>query len=195
MFGVGLADDEGSGLAELEFQVLASRGWPTRDVRRVGVPADDTLRIASLELLEPLCLLLWQEDRFHQVDVHVLERTEQIHQSQVTFPIAEPTDLLIVDEQHVKGMEGVAGRLAIEDEIDGTTDSRIDEGLRHWNFQTEPVDTSDGVGLFANEQAAAIQLFGEPPSRIGEEPFGLIFLDRIEQLTMDAGSAIRLIGC
>src|ERR1035437_1408800 len=102
--------------------------------------------------------------------------------------------ILSIPFQEVEGVQDVADALAVQDEVAGDLVSANHNRRGQPNEEALAIDAVDfGSGL-TDENTATIKLLLYGPSRVFEQPFGLLFVNRVEQLGQEAADAILFVG-
>src|ERR1035437_8638812 len=95
--------------------------------------------------------------------------------------------ILAIPFQEVEGVQDVADALAVEDEVAGDLVSANHNRRGQPNQKALAIDAVDLGSSLTDENTAAIKFLLQGPSRVFDQPFGLLFVDRVEQLGQEAG--------
>src|ERR1035441_2540705 len=90
--------------------------------------------------------------------------------------------ILPIAFQQLEGIQDVADALAVEDEVAGDLVSANHNRRRQPNQEALAIDAVDLSSSLTDQNTAAIELLLHGPSRVFEQPFGLLFVNRVEQL-------------
>src|ERR1035437_8731616 len=102
--------------------------------------------------------------------------------------------ILSIPFQEVEGIQHVAYALTVQDEVAGDLVSANHNRRGQPNQEALAIDAVNLGSSLTDENTAAIKLLLYGPSRVFEQPFGLLFVNRVEQLGQEAADAILLVG-
>ena len=182
---VDLADDARGGLMKLELELGSTRGRAPRNIGSVELFEHDAFPVPGLELIEQRLLLPGHEGGFHQPDVLLLGRCQEINEMQVAVAIAACRHIFAVNAQQIKGVEDIPNGFTVDDEILGKHPGCLCDCFGNCHRQSQLVDAGDDAIVLLDQQTAAVVFLLHPPGGVTNEPLQGGFLDGIEQLAMD----------
>ena len=183
--GVVAGDDEGRALDKLELQLAAAGVGTAWAEGCVDLLEDDPLAAAAAEGLEHGAFLPCLHVSVHGAQVLVFG-VEEGEQPGETRQVGVAPDVVAFNLKEVEGVEGIAYRLAVDEDIHGEFLQGVADGFRDGDEEASAVDAGDLVPALPDHEAASVELFLEADGIAAEEPVEFGFVNGVEELAADA---------
>ena len=104
--------------------------------------------------------------------------------------VAALAHVVAIGFEEVEDVECVAYRFSVEEDVTGEVGDGLVDGFGKGDGESPAVDADDVVALFADQEASTIVFLLEAVLGVGQEARHFPFLDRVEELAVDAGGDV-----